>query len=487
MAGRLVRNTSIVFAGHAVTLVSKGLLILVLTRYLLRPSEYGLLFLTISVLAVLEGFANLGFAKAGARYVTEYRSAAPELVGIVVRRTLYYNVIAISVVCLAVFSLRAQIAAAVGQPAIAALLLFGVGYVACKSLNATAVTFFQGFDMMAWVSITNSLTNVLTLLVVPTVLVLGFGLGGVIFGYTLSYAVMAGVAMIVIFRQLDYGYDVGEERADEVSARVLRYSAPLTLARGANILYSHADTILLGLLRGPLSVAFYTLGKQVAEFLITPAMSLGFAISPAYGEEKADGDLSRAADLYERSFIYTVAFYGPAAAGVVVVANPAVRLIFGADYAGAGPILQIFSLFVFVRVIDKITSDGLDYLGRARSRATAKGTLAVANIALNLILIPPLGAIGATVATVATYFVLVGVEVYIIADELPIDTMRLLRACVVVGGIAVGMSVILYPLAGLISDIPSLAGVVAVGAAVWLVLVAVSGVVDLRQVSSALT
>ena len=483
MAGRLVRNTSLVFVGHAVTLASKGLLVLLMTRYLLRPTEYGLLFLTISVLGVAMLFANLGFAKAGARYVTEYRTAAPELVGVVVRSTLRYNAVAIATICAIVLVLREQIAAAVGQPAIAVLLLFGVGYVVFKSLQATSVTLFQGFDMMGWVAITEIVTHVLTLVAIPTLLVAGFGLGGVLSGYSLGYAVAAGVALVVIFRRLDDGHDVGAERADEVSARVLRYSAPLTLARGANTMDSRADTILLGLFRGPTSVAFYTLGKQVADFLIAPAQALGFAISPAYGEEKADGDLSRAADLYERTFVYTVALYGPAAVGVMAVANPAVSLVFGADYAGAGPILQIFSVFVFVRVIDKITNDALDFLGRARSRAVAKGSRSVANIVLNLSLIPPFGAVGATVATVATYSVLVAVELYVIADELPIDTSRLLRASLVVGGIAVGMSAVVYPLAGSISDLPSLAGVIVVGALVWFVLTTASGLVDLRAAS----
>lgn len=484
MVGRLVRSTSIVFVGRAVTLASKGLLVLLLTRYLLRPAEYGLLFLAISVLGVAMLFANLGFAKAGARYITEYRRAAPELVAVVVRKTLSFNVAAIAVVCVVLVALRGLIAAAVGQPGVAALLLVGVGYVTFKSLKWTAVTLFQGFDMMRWVTITNIIADVLTLLVVPTALVLGFGLRGVITGYTVSFAVAAGVGLVVIYRRVGAGTDVDVERERAVSSRVLRYSVPLTLARGANTIDSRADVILLGVFRGPTSVAFYTLGKQLADFLIAPAEALGFAISPAYGEEKADGDLSRAADLYERSFVYTLALYGPAAAGVVVVASPAVRLIFGADYVGAGPILQIFSVFVFVRVIDKITNDALDYLGRARARAVAKGSLSVANIALNLVLIPPFGAIGATVATVTTYSVLVGVELYVIADELPIDRSRLLRAGVVVGGITVGMSVVVYPLAESISDIPSLAGVVLVGIVVWFVLTVATGLLDVRRISA---
>ena len=481
------RDVSLVFIGQVLGAATKGLLILLLSRFLLRPADYGLLFLTISILGFGMLFANLGFEKAGARYITEYRESAPELVSTAVRKTLQYNGLAIVAVAVGLALFHTQIAAAVGEPTISVLLLFGICYVAAKSLNGTAVIFFQAFNWMKWVALVNIFTNVALVVVVPALLLLGYGLVGAVTGYALSYAIGAAIGLGVIFTQLYERHDIDDQREGDVSTRILRYSVPLTLTMSANVINSRVDTVFLGIFRGPVSVAFYTLGKQIADFLITPARSMGFAMSPTYGEEKANENASRAARLYEQSVIYTLMVYGPAAAGVFLVANPAIEQIFGPDYYGAGPVLQIFSVFVIIRALDTITSDALDYLGRARSRAIAKGGAALANIILNLVLIPPYGVIGAASATVLTYGMYVGLELAVIADELPIDTRRLVQSGLVVSGITLGMGTVVYPLTGHVSDIPSLLGVVAVGVGVWTVLMILTGPVDIRQLYASLT
>lgn len=482
MASRLVRGVSAVFASQVLGMASKGVLIVVLTRFLLRPSEYGLLFLTISVLGFAMLVANLGFEKAGARYVAEYRESDPSLVTTAVRKTLLYNAGGITIVGIGLLVLHGNVANAVGEPAIAGMLLFGVGYVATKSLKGTAAILLQGFNQMTWVAAVNIVTNLSLVVAVPSFIILGFGLEGAIVGYIVSYGVGAVVGLGVIATRFYVSPDVGEEDEAEVASRILRYSVPLTFTMSANVVDSHTDKILLSVFRGPSAIAFYTLGKQIADFIITPAQSLGFAVSPTFGEQKAKNDVQTAARLYEQTFRYTISVYGPAAAGVILVAEPTIRLIFGSEYFAATPVLQVFSVFIFVRAIDKITNDALDFLGRAQIRASAKGLLAVANVLLNLVLIPPFGIIGATVATVFTYSVLVSVELFVMVNELPIDVSRLVWVAIISGGITAGMSAVVYPLTLFISGLPSLALVIAIGGFVWAFLTALSGVVDFRHI-----
>lgn len=486
MPGKLVRGVSFISLSQLSRMAARGGLILILTRYLLEPEEYGLLFLTLSVLGIVMLFANLGLTKAGAKYITEYRETSPELVPTVLRKILLYNSVLMGVVCVGLFLFNERIATVVGEPSIAVLLLVGAGFVVAKSFHGNAVYFFHGFNRMDGIAAVNVVSGLLMLLAVPGFVFLGFGLEGALAGYVLAYGVAAVAGLAAIYRRYYADHDVGATAKSEVRNRLLRYSAPLTLTMGSNVVNSHVDRILLSVFRGPAAIAFYTLAKQISGFLIMPARSLGFGVSPTYGEQKANDEMARAADLYEQAFVYTVAIYAPAAAGIVLVADPTVRLIFGADYAGAVPVLQIFSLFLFVRALDAITNDALDYMGRARSRAIAKGFLTVGNVVLNLLLIPPFGVLGAAVATVATYTVYVAAELYVIADELPIDPASLLRSGLVAGAVTVGMSAVVYPLTGFISGIPSLAAVVALGGAAWLVLTVVTGVVDFRRLYAAL-
>ncbi|QSG07761.1 oligosaccharide flippase family protein [Halapricum desulfuricans] len=485
--GKVGRGVSFVFISQVFRMVAKGGLILILTRYLLTPNEYGQLFLTLAVLGFVLMFASLGLNKSGAKYAAEYRKKEPELVPDIIRSTYFYTVVATTVVCTVLAVIHRRIAAFVGDPAIGPLLLIGVAYIALKALGGVAAMFFQGFNRMDLNAATTILSNLLLIIAVPGLLILGFGLEGAMVGYVISSGVAAVVATAIIYV---YFYEADSIRGTVTSAiskRVLRYSVPLTFTMGAGVLNSRIDTILLGMFRGSTAIAFYTLGKQLTEFLIAPAHSLGFGISPTFGEQKAKDELNRAASLYERSFTYIVALYAPAAAGVVLVADPTINLIFGSDYAGAVPVLQIFSLFVVVRALNSITSDALDYLGRARERAIAKGTLAMANFVLNLIFIPMFGVVGAAVATVITDSIYVGTELYIISGELPLDKGKLARSTLVIAAITAGMSTVVYPLVSFATTIPLLFGVVCIGGAVWLVLVALTDVIDLGSLRSTLT
>lgn len=488
--GNVGRGVSFVFLAQVVRMGAKGGLILILTRYLLTPNEYGQLFLTLSVLGLALMLAGLGVSKSGAKYITDYRETKPELVPVVIRSMYGYRILAIAVVAAVLFFFHQPIADLIGNPAIGVLLLFGIGYLVTHSIKVLTSMVFAGFNRMELYAALGVLGNVVLILAVPGLVALGYGLEGALVGYAVSAGLTAVVGIAVVYTRFYSGEDLSRtDSSDRATVRrqVLRYGVPLMFTRGASVLNSRVDTILLGFFRGATPVAYYTLGKQLVDFLIAPAQSLGFGVSPTFGEQKANENLDSAAHLYERSFTYTVALYGPAAAGVFFVADPTVTLLFGSDFAGAVPVIQIFSLFVLVRALDSITSDALDFLGRARSRAIAKVALAVANFLLNLLLIPPFGLVGATVATVLTQSVYVGIELFIIANELPLRTWRLARSTAVVGAITAGMSLVVYPLVEFATTLPTLFGVVAAGGAVWLVLTALTDVVDLRQLRSTLT
>jgi len=51
------------------------------------------------------------------------------------------------------------------------------------------------------------------------------------------------------------------------------------------------------------------------EFVLVPAGSLAFSVSPTYGEQKANDALEEAARIYESTLQYVLLLYIPAAVG----------------------------------------------------------------------------------------------------------------------------------------------------------------------------
>lgn len=470
------------FAAQSISLLSKGLLIVLLTRFFLDAEEYGLLFFAISILSVALLFTNLGLAKSAARYLAEYRKTDPAQVPYIIRSTLKYNLVTIVVVATAVVFFSDTVARLLNEPRVAPLLVAGVGYIAFSSLKTFTSLTFQGLNSVDWSAKTDIVANVSLLVFIVGFLLLGLGPLGAILGYTVGFALAVVVGFAVLYVMFYRPLDEGAPKESGLSRRILRYSVPLTVTRGAVMLDSRVDAILVGYFLNPVAVGYYMLGKQITDFVIAPATTIGFSISPTYGEQKVTNKLERAANLYETTFEYVVTLYVPAAVGMAILAEPTVRLIFGADYLGAVPVVQVFSLYVLLRAIDKITNDSLDFIGRAGARAYAKSATAVANFALNIALIPTLGVVGAALATVITYVFLVAYEVYLIYTEFSLSLVRLARTTAIVCLVTLGMAIPVLAFEPFISGLATLGAAVILGIVMWSVLVSVSGLLSFRRV-----
>lgn len=232
------------------------------------------------------------------------------------------------------------------------------------------------------------------------------------------------------------------------------------------------------MLLGPIYVSFYTISKQIVDFSGVPASSLGFAVSATYGSQKAKGDVEKASRIYEQTLIHTLLFYLPAAAGLIIVARPTVEYIFGLEYLGAIPVLQVLSLYLILTSLMSITSRSLDYLGRARERAIAQVITSVANVILNLILIPRIGVVGAALATVFTYGTYSMSNIYITHQELDLRRDVLAKKLAAVLGITSIMSGVVFSLINHVEGIISLFIIISIGGITWLVLCYGFGFVD---------
>ncbi|MFC7137807.1 flippase [Halobaculum litoreum] len=466
---------------------SNVLLITLLTRIYLSPSGFGRLFFALSILGVVRVFASLGLPKSTARYVNEFAETDESQIRHVLRASVLVTGGIVGTASVVLAAASGALADLLGQPDVAPLLLVGAAYVSARSATGYLKTLFQGFNRVTMSAVLTSISSVGRVGFGIGLVAAGFGAVGVLAGYVLGNVLASAVGAVVLYRDHYTQFDRSAEPEPGLSRRLLEYSIPLTVTKGANALDKRVDSVLVGTLLNPAAVGFYVIGKQVSDVLSAPAASFGFTVSPAYNEQKASDQQARAARLYEQALRYVLIFYIPACAGLVLVAEPTVRFVFGREYLPAVRVVQVFAGFVLVNAVNKITNDGLDYLGRARSRAYIQTGTAVGNVVLNVLLIPTMGVVGAAVATVCTYTVLTAGNVYFIDQELSIRLARLARDVAVVCLIAAVMAGAVLVAMPHVSGPITLAGVVVLGGGVWAVLTVLSGVVDFRRLVSILT
>ncbi|THE62917.1 flippase [Salinadaptatus halalkaliphilus] len=476
----IVRGFKATLVSRAIYMLSSALLMFILAR-VLNPDGYGALYWAIGILMVVQLFADLGLGKSTARYISEYSETDEGQIPYLLRSAITYKLIVLAAVSFALLLLHEHIAIVLGDPSATPFLAVGVLFVIAQSFSSFSMMAFQGLNRLGYSAAVQAVSGATRLVFAVTFVFLGFGALGALYGYIVGYALAGAFGLLVLYIGFYRHYDQADAYEDGLSRRLAEYSVPLTATRSANVIDKRIDVVLVGVFLTPAAVGFYQLGKQITDFVLAPAESLGFTISPNFGEQKASDQLQQARRIYEESLTHTMLVYVPAAVGIVLVAEPFIGMVFP-EYAGAVVVLQVLAGFMVLQAITNLTSDSLDYLGRARSRAIAKGATSIANFGLNLVLIPTIGVVGAAIATVATHTVYVAVNLYIIHSELALRLGQLARSMGLICAITLAMAVAVSLVTPLASNILMLLGAIALGTLVWAILAVASGMVDPHEV-----
>ncbi len=469
------------FLGRGFAMVFSSLITIVLAR-LLDPDDYGLLFFAIAMFAIVEILTKLGIGRSAGRYIAEYKEKDQSQIRYIIKVSLSMNLLSISAVSVVLFLTYQDIIQSVGEPELEPFLIVGLLFIAFSTLETYVRRVLQGFEAIKLTAILQFLHKGAKFVFAIGFVVLGFGVAGALWGYVISYIFVAVTGFALIYFKFYQIHDADSSIESGLVRRIGEYTIPLTVTDTAHIVDEHIDTLLVGILLTPVAVGYYALGKQMSKFAMVPASSIGFTLSPTFGAKKASGNLEEARQIYESTLVYSLLLYVPAAAGLILVAEKIIVLIIGSDYIGAVPVLQVFALYIIVYSITKITSNSLDYLGRAKKRAIVRSLTMALNVVLNILLITTIGVVGAAIATVTSYSIYTLVSMYLIHVELNLRIWHLINRIGMITFISVVMSAVVFIALSVISGIPGLILVIVLGAAVWFLLSVAVGLLDASQI-----
>lgn len=482
---RAVEGFKAQFLSKLITAIAGGILVALLAR-LLQPQGYGLLMLALTVFSTFQLIARLGIAGSAGRYVAEFKESEPEQIPHIVRFSFLLNLGAIAITVLAVLVGYRYIVDLLGEPDLAPFLLLGTVFLAIGTVEVFCIKVLQGLESIRFVALLKAGKSASQLLFVLGAVLLGYGTIGAYAGYIISSALTAILGGVYLASRVgNYRVEYSEIKPG-LRRRIAEYSAPLTATNSAVVLDKRIDTLLVAFYLTPVEVGFYVLGDRVVKLLETPMSALGFTLSPMFGSEKAAGNIPQISRLYETTLVNTLLLYIPTAAGLILIADPFVRLVFGAEYAGAIIVLQVLGVYVIFKAVTKLTDNGLNYLGRARERAIVRGATAVLNVILNIVLIPFVGVVGAAIATVITYGIYTAANLYIVSFELELRPSYLVNQVVSIVLVTAVMSAVVFQLVEYIDGWISLLLVIGAGGTVWLVLSVATGLLELRKIISTL-
>lgn len=374
-----------------------------LLAHRLGPEGFGIVGFATAVAGYLALAVNSGLHDVGVREIARARDRAAEI---------YLTVAAVRLaLAVAALALLAAVAWSLPTPPVTRLVVFLSG-LSFFSLAVDPTWVFRGQErpVMAGVSLVLG-----QCLYAAAVFVMVTGPADVTLVPVAQFAGELSAALIVSLLVVRPSWP---RVAIADGLRIMRSGGFLGLARVFRDVAITSDVVLLGLLATNRQVGLYSAAYRLTFLLLSIAASVMAAYLPSYARAAGERDVTRR--LLETSLGTSALVGAPLVAGTMVLASPLMTVLFGAQYAEGAPALQILALSVGIVFLYSGLHNVLVTWHRSGLLAGIRGAAAVGSVALNLVVIPRWGLVGAAAVTLA------GEVLVAFAGVLVLRQMRLL-------------------------------------------------------------
>ncbi len=211
--------------------------------------------------------------------------------------------------------------------------------------------------------------------------------------------------MLVVLRR--QGFALSFRRHSEVVRPLFTSAVPLVAHALLGLAIFNSDLLFLRALRDARTAGMYAAAYTLVSFLLNLGVTYGTSILPSLSRERDHPE--RLLPLYDQAMMQVLVVALPIAVGGAMLAPGLLTLVFGAQFGESVRPLQILMWSIVVAWVRNVVQMGL--VARDQQALVLRATLwsAAANVALNLLLIPAFGMIGAATATLATETLRTGV------------------------------------------------------------------------------
>lgn len=374
--------------------IGVGFVMAVLLARYLGPEQFGVLSYAIAMTAIFASAGHMGLAGLVVREVVRKPEIIPETLG-----TTFVLKLSGMVVGFALVLLYALLFEEIGGTEFWMLLIV-----------ASAI-FFQTFDVVEYwfqsqvqaryPAIAKSSAVLLAAAIKLLLIFSGAGLMAFAFAHTVQFMIAA--LLLALLYKGTTRLSLTDWTASFAKAKeLLSQGWIIYLGSIFAVIYMKIDQVMLKWMIGAEAVGVYAVAAQLSEawyFLPTAIVASFFPRLIKLHASAPERFKLRMQQLFDMLCIFAIAV----ALLVTLVAEPLISLLFGAEYLQSASILVIHvwgGVFIFMRAL---FSRWILIEGALMFSLITQGLGALANIGLNLLLIPRYGGEGAALATVLSY------------------------------------------------------------------------------------
>ena len=465
---------NILFSG-ARLVVSAGATICVsaIMARTLGPQNLGVYSYAMWIVGTLGILANIGLPAALTKYVSEFMGSGDQATAVRVgKRLLRIQLIAgliVAALTAGLYFFDSPFRSIIVLAAVMILLQ------ALQQGFLAVLAGVQRFDRIAWISLYAALAQVTSvglaaLLHSGVMGMLWATLAGLALGTALAYR-----AVDKLLLKLDTTPTLSAPETSDVFLRIRKFSITISyILLLDTIVWQRSEVLFLKWYSTLPQIAFYTLAFSIATKLSEVSGTFSSTLLPLYSESYGRNGLKDIGAVYVRALKYLQMVMVFPCLLAAAICKPLVELLYGANY---GPVVLPLQLLLVSLAITSIGVVGSPLLvGTEKQSFIAKfGTfVAVLNIAMDLLLIPRHGALGAAIANCTAQIVgVLGGTIYTIryaGANFPWRTTATIYAAA-----ALAVAPVAYCFSGTQLGIAVKIGSVAIGGALYLGLLVIAG------------
>jgi len=405
-----IRGSSLFLAGRFLSMGINFSAQMLMIRYL-ATAEYGALAYALAVVAFFQPFATLGLHEAVSRFVPIYQENRefPKMLGTILL-SICTVFLAGLVIIAAVWSGPALLTHFMTHEKLPRYLLSIL--IMVVPLDAADELFNSLFASFAGTRAIFFRKYILgpSLKLGAVLLLVGLKSTVVFVAYGYLFASAAGIAIYswMLVRLLQEQQLLQQLRSSplKIPAReILAFVLPGLSSSLVTVAIHSVNIFILGYLHTMTEVAYYRAVVPVAQLNSVVMASFTLLYMPVAARLFAKSDYHGINKLYWQTAAWMSVMSFPVFALTFSFAQPLTESLYGARYARSGRILALLALGSYTNVAFGFNLQTLKVLGRMRYIILVSLVAALVDVALNLLLVPGHGALGAAIGTTATLII----------------------------------------------------------------------------------
>ena len=387
---RIAKNTGVMFSAQIMSSIIGFFFIMYTARYL-GADGFGILSFALAFTGIFGVFADIGLHPVTVREVARDKSLAGKYLG---------NIGVIKIILVIItFGLIALTINLLGYPRqtikVVYLIALSVMFI---SFTGMFNSIFQAFEKMEYVSVGRILNSI-------------FLLSGALFAINQGFSVVGFASLYFFVSAIVFGYSTLVCVWKFVLPKVevdwkfwkptLKEAYPFLLASIFSIIAFKIDIIMLSMMKGDVVVGWYSAAYKLIEVsMFIPAAFVG-SIYPVLSNFHISSQESLKLT-YQKSFKYLSIVGLPIAVGTTILADKIILIIYQSEFAQSIIALQILIWVIPIIFLTYLFGTMLSSINKQIISMKIIFIATIANIGLNLLLIPRYSYVGASMATVIT-------------------------------------------------------------------------------------